>query len=287
VSPRRPDPARSRRTARSGAFYLNGTYKNGAGTPPDGHRFSLRLRSGRLPSKIEALVVSAVIAAVFGVAWLIVQMPGALVVQVHDDAGNAVPDARVACTSPTGDQRHSGLTDVFGEAKWPGLLKGPWRCEVLPPERFHESRQEGSAVVEARHPAFWRAVVERPASLRVTVRRPPGAPRAAVAVRAVCPPTEGAPPLLEQSWEARAGLLDGRALLWLPHGRSCRAGLVRPELPAKQPGPVTRPLLDCGNEPCTDPIQGGVGQELTVQLAPTREQWEAVRPPPEPDPSGR
>jgi hypothetical protein len=274
------------KAAPSGSLFRNGTYKNGAGTPPNGRPFSLRLRSGRLPSKIEALVVSAVIAAVFGVAWLIVQMPGALVVQVHDDAGNAVPDARVACTSPAGDQRHSGLTDVFGEAKWPGLSKGPWRCELLPPERFHASPQEGSAVVEARHPAFWRAVVERPASFRVTVQRPPGAPRAAVAVRAVCPPPEGAPPLA-QSWEARAGLLDGRALLWLPHGRSCRAGLVRAELPAKQPGPVTRPLLDCGNEPCTEPIEGGVGQELAAQLAPTREQWEAVRPPPEPDPSGR
>lgn len=284
MSPRRPDPVRSKAAPPSGPALRNGAYRNGAAAPPSGRPFSLRLRSGR-PGKIEALVVIAVVGAVLGVGFLILQMPGALVVQVRDDAGNAVQDARVSCANPPGDQRHSGLTDVFGEAKWPGLAKGPWRCALVAPERFHAAPQEGSAVVEARHPAFWRAVLERPSRLRVSVRRPAGAPRAAVAVRAVCPAADGSSP--PQSWEARAGVLDGTALLWLPHGRTCRAGLVRPELPARQPGPVARPLLGCDDEPCTAPVQGGVGQELTAQLEPTRAQWEAVRPPPEPDPAGR
>ncbi|GAC1345514.1 MAG: hypothetical protein NVSMB23_21760 [Myxococcales bacterium] len=282
MSPRRPDPVRAKKPSAS-AVFPNGAYKNGAAAASGGRSFSLRLRSGS-PGKVEALVVLAVVAAVFGVAFLIVQMPGALVVQVRDDAGNPVPDARVACANPAGDQRHSGITDTFGEAKWPGLAKGPWRCELLPPERFHAPRQEGTAVVEPRHPAFWRAVVERPARVRVAVRRPAGAPRAAVAVRAVCPAEDAGSP---QSWEARAGVLDGTALLWLPHGRSCRAGLVRPELPSRQPGPVTHPVLSCDDGPCTGPLQGSVGEELSAQLAPTRAQWEAVRPPVEPDPAGR
>jgi hypothetical protein len=91
-------------------------------------------------------------------------------------------------------------------------------------------------------------------------------------VRAVC----GA-----ETWEARAGLIDGRATLFVPHGVPCRAGLVFPELPAD--GPSTQSKLDCAAQPCTDSITGGVGQELSATLTPSADQWAAVRPPPEPD----
>ena len=242
-----------------------------------GRAFSLRLIADRAPGKIEAAVAAAVIGAVFGVAWLVVEMPGPLVVQVRDDAGGAVVSALVACESPSGEQSFHGVTDVFGEAKWPGLTKGAWRCEVTPPPRYHAQPQRGGAVVEARRPATWRAQFERPARLIVRVKRPSGAPRAAIAVRAVC---AGDP---VESWETRAGVLDENAIVWLPHGRSCRIGLVRPELPAREPGPVTQPVLDCEREPCTGPLLGGVGAELAAELDPSAAQWQALRPEPEPE----
>ncbi len=83
------------------------------------------------------------------------------------------------------------------------------------------------------------------------------------------------------TWEARAGLLDGRAVLWVPPGRSCHAGLVRPEIPGD--GPVTQAAVDCAAQPCTGELSGGVGQTSEAVLKPTAEQWNAVRPPPEPD----
>ena len=261
----------------------NGTFRNGVPRTEAleprrrASAFSLRLGGDRIPGKIEAAVAAAVICAVFGVAWLIVEMPGPLVVQVRDDADNPVVSALVACESPSGEQTFHGVTDVFGEAKWPGLKKGPWRCEVNPPLRYHAQAQRGSAVVEARRPATWRAQFERPARVIVRVKRPSGQPRAAVAVRAVC---EGDP---VESWEARAGVLDENAILWLPHGRTCRAGLVRAELPLREPGPVTKSVLDCEHEPCTGPLLGGVGADLADELDPTAAQWEAVRPEPEPE----
>jgi hypothetical protein len=100
-------------------------------------------------------------------------------------------------------------------------------------------------------------------------------------VRAVCaavPGEEAAP-----TWESRAGLLDGRATLYLPHGRACRIGLVRPELGAQEAGPVTNAKLACASEPCTPELRGGVGAEVLATLRPTADQWMAVRPPPEPD----
>jgi hypothetical protein len=60
-------------------------------------------------------------------------------------------------------------------------------------------------------------------------------------------------------------------------------GLVRPELPARQPGPVARPALECESAPCAEAGIASVGEELSAELAPSRDQWEAVRPLPEPD----
>lgn len=258
--------------------------------------------SGRLIAKIEAAVVIIVFAGVLSIMVILVQMPGPLVVHVSDDAREPIKGARVRCTSPDGATTYAGQTDVFGEAKWPGLAKGAWRCEVTPPDRFHAAQVTGFATVVARHPATWLATIERPGRLSVRVLRPTGSPRAAVAVRALCPPPAGggpdnppavppapppapppaAPPAAPiESWESRAGLLDGRAVLWLPHGRPCRAGLVRPEV--QYEGPVARPSLDCAAEPCTAELTAGVGQAVEATLAPTAAQWEAVRPPPEPD----
>jgi hypothetical protein len=104
------------------------------------------------------------------------------------------------------------------------------------------------------------------------VVRPQGQPRAKVAVRAVCS---------GDTWEARAGVVDGLATLYLPHGKPCKAGLVRPELPGE--GPVTTARLDCASSPCTAEMTGGVGETLHATLKPTPDQWSAVRPPPEPE----
>ena len=242
--------------------------------------FEPRFRSA-VPARIEGAMAAAVIAAVLAIFyWLLVKLPGPLVVHVEDDTHQGVMNAKVMCEGPDG-KRFSGLTDVFGEAKWPGLAQGAWRCEALPPPKFHTGTLVGYATVVPRKPAMWMARLERPATAVVQVVRPRGEPRAAPAVRALCQqaPGEDAPP----TWEARAGLLDGRATLYLPHGRACRVGLVRPELPPGQPGPVAEAKLACDTGPCTPELRGGVGEELQITLAPTRAQWAAVRPPPEPD----
>jgi hypothetical protein len=248
--------------------------KNGVANGVDRQRpgFTPWFWSGRTPAKIEAGIVISVFAAVIAIMVFLFQMPGPLVVHLQDDVKEPIKGARVRCTSPDGATSHAGQTDVFGEAKWPGLAKGAWKCEVTAPDRYHSGAQIGYATVVARHPAMWITVVERPARIVVQVQRPQGAPRAKVAVRAVC----GA-----ETWEARAGLLDGRAMLFVPHGVPCRVGLTFPELPAD--GPSTQSTLDCAAQPCTETLTGGVGQELSATLAPTAEQWAAIRPPPEPE----
>ena len=244
--------------------------KNGVGRQHAG--FTPWFWSYRLPAKFEAAVVVAVFAGVIAILALLFQMPGPLVVHVQDDKKEAIMGARVTCTAPDGKSSHAGSTDVFGEAKWPGLAKGPWKCDVTPPDRFHAPVQTGYVIVVPRKPAMWTMVVERPGRIRVQVVRPQGQPRAKVAVRAVCD---------NATWEARAGLLDGLAMLYVPHGKACRIGLVRPELSGD--GPVTEAKLDCASEPCGQQLTAGVGQQLDVVLTPNPEQWAAVRPPPEPE----
>jgi hypothetical protein len=235
--------------------------------------------SYRLAARLEALVVICVFAGVIFIMGYLLQMPGPLVVHLQDDAREPIKNARVRCTSPDGGTSYAGMTDVFGEAKWPGLVKGPWKCEITPPGRFHAATEIGYVTVAARHPATWIAVVERPTRILVEVARPAGAPRAAVAVRAICGTEAGQ--AAAATWEARAGLLDGRALLFVPHGKTCRLGLVRAEL--AYDGPVTSTELDCDHQPCSRDLTGGVNELLSAKLAPTREQWDAIRPPPEPD----
>ena len=227
-----------------------------------------------VPGWLEGGVVAAVFVLIAAILWLVMQNPGPLVVQVIDDARHPVIDARVKCTGPAGKE-FVGLTDVFGEAKWPGLAKGAWRCEAQAPSRFFGSPQQGYATVIPRKPATWVAMFERPARAAVEVVRPKGGVRAAAAVRAVCAGGD--------SWEARIGVLDGRTTLWIPHGARCRVGLVRPELPRSAPGPVTDSRLSCETAPCSPEISASVGEQIDVTLRPTAEQWEAARPPPEPD----
>jgi hypothetical protein len=248
--------------------------RNGAANGLDRQRpgFTPWFWSGRTPAKIEAAIVVAVFAAVIAIMIFLFEMPGPLVVHVQDDVKEAIKGAKVRCTSPDGATSYAGVTDVFGEAKWPGLAKGAWKCEVNAPDRFHTAPQTGTAAVVARHPTMWTTVVERPARIIVHVSRPTGSPRAKVAVRAVCG---------SETWEARAGLLDGLATLFVPHGVACRVGLVVPELPGD--GPSTQAKLDCAAEPCTELLTGGVGPELSAKFAPTAEQWAAIRPPLEPD----
>jgi hypothetical protein len=246
--------------------------KNGVGRQHAG--FTPWFWSYRLAQKLEAAVVVCVIAGVVVILGLLFRMPGPLVVHVQDDRKEAIPGARVRCTSPDGQSSHAGLTDVFGEAKWPGLAKGPWKCEVTPPARFFAGVQTGFVTVVPRKPAMWTTVVERPARIVAQVVRPQGAPRAKVAVRAVCG---------GEAWEARAGLLDGLATLFIPTGKPCRVGLVRPELPGD--GPATEAKLECSSAPCSGEMIGGVGEALNAVLKPSAEQWAAVRPPPEPDAS--
>ena len=229
--------------------------------------------SYRWAARLEAAVVICVFAGVLVIMGYLFLMPGPLVVHVQDDRREAIKNARVRCTSPDGAQSFSGMTDVFGEAKWPGLAKGAWKCEVTPPESFHGGVLTGFATVAARHPATWVATVERPGRIAVQIVRPDGAARAKIAVRAAC---------VGGAWEARAGLFDTRALLFVPHGAPCRVGLVRPELPFD--GPPSQTALDCDNEPCSGAVSAGVGQGASVVLQPTRAQWDAVRPAPEPDP---
>jgi hypothetical protein len=248
--------------------------KNGVANGVDRrrHGFTPWFWSGRMPAKIEAAIVVCVFAVVIAIMGLLFEMPGPLVVHVQDDQREAVKGANVRCTSPDGATSHAGTTDVFGEAKWPGLAKGPWKCEVTPPSRYHAEVATGHATVVARHPAMWTTSVERPGRILVQVVRPQGAPRAPVAVRAVCG---------GETWEARAGLLDGRATLFVPHGKECRVGLVFPELPGE--GPSTQAKLDCDKQPCAGPLTTGVGEEASATLKPTLEQWTAVRPPIEPE----
>jgi hypothetical protein len=230
--------------------------------------------ASRVPGWLEGAVVAAVFVLIAAILWLVMQNPGPLVVQVIDDVRRPVIDARVKCTGPAGKE-FTGLTDVFGEAKWPGLAKGIWRCEAQPPLRFFGAPQQGYATVLARKPATWVAMFERPGRAAVEVVRPQGAVRAAAAVRAVC---EGG-----DTWEGRVGVLDGRTSLWIPHGGRCRVGLVRPELPRAAPGPVTDSRLSCGTLPCSPEISASVGEQVEVTLRPTPKQWEQARPPPEPD----
>jgi hypothetical protein len=244
--------------------------KNGVGRQHAG--FTPWFWSYRLAAKIEAVVVACVFAGVIAILALLFRMPGPLVVHLQDDKKEAIMGARVSCLSPDGKTSHAGTTDVFGEAKWPGLAKGPWKCEVTPPERFHAPVQTGHVNVVSRKPAMWTTVVERPAQIMVQVTRPQGQPRAKVAVRAVCG---------SDTWESRSGVLDGLATLYVPHGKPCLVGLVRPELPGD--GPVTDASLDCSSGPCTREITAGVGQRIDIVLTPTAEQWAAVRPPPEPE----
>ena len=239
----------------------------------DSPSFEPRFASS-VPGWLEGTVVAAVFVLIAVILWLVVQNPGPLVVQVIDDAKHAVIDARVKCTGPDGKE-FTGLTDVFGEAKWPGLAKGAWKCEAQPPRRFFVGPQQGYASVIARKPATWVAMFERPGRAAVEVIRPKGAVRAALAVRAVCEAGD--------TWEARVGVLDGRATLWIPHGSRCRVGLVRPELARANPGPVTDSKLACGTLPCSPEISALVGEQIDVTLRPTPEQWEQARPPPEPD----
>jgi hypothetical protein len=244
--------------------------KNGIGRQHSG--FTPWFWSYRFPAKFEAVVVASVFAGVIAILALLFRMPGPLVVHVQDDRKEPIMGARVTCTAPDGASSHAGTTDVFGEAKWPGLAKGPWKCDVTPPERFHAPVQTGYVAVVARKPAMWTLVIERPGQIVAQVVRPQGQPRAKVAVRAVC----GA-----ETWEARGGVVDGLATLFVPAGKSCRVGLVRPELPGD--GPVTEAKLDCSTAPCTSPVVAGVGERISVVLTPSPEQWAAVRPPPEPD----
>ena len=228
--------------------------------------------SYRLAAKFEAAVVVCVFAGVIAIMAFLFRMPGPLVVHVQDDRREPVKNARVRCTSPDGKTSYAGLTDVFGEAKWPGLQKGPWSCEVWAPDMFHAASQTGFASVVARHPAMWTTTIERPGRITVQVVRPSGAPRAKMAVRAVCG---------DVAWEGRTGVLDGLATLFVPHGAQCRVGLVRPELPGE--GLATQRSLSCASEPCAGPFIAGVGQVVTAVLKPTVEQWAAVRPPPDAD----
>src|SRR5207237_9084087 len=130
----------------------------------------------------------------------------------------------------------------------------------------------GHATVIARKPATWVAMFARPARASVEVVRPQGAVRAAPAVRAVCEAGD--------TWEARAGVLDGRATLWIPHGSRCRVGLVRPELPRATPGPVTDSRLSCVTLPCSAALSASVGDQLVVTLRATPVQWAPAGPPP-------
>jgi hypothetical protein len=221
-----------------------------------------------------------VFALIAAILWLVAQAPGPLVVHVQDDAKGPLVDARVRCDGPDGKE-FTGLTDVFGEAKWPGLAKGAWRCEIVPPARWFAAPVVGYATVVARKPAVWVATIERPARAVVSVVRPRGAVRAAVAVRAVCE-TRGDEPFA-LAWESRAGVLDERATVWLPPGRACRIGLVRPELPRASPGPPSDARLSCDVEPCTGEVHAGVGEQLELVLKPTAQQWQAIRPAAESD----
>ena len=249
-------------------------------TPPRRGSFAMRM-SNPLPGTIEGVLAVTIILGIFAVALLVLRVPGPLVVQVEDDLRHPVMGARVKCTGPERMGLFTGITDSFGEAKWPGLQKGPWKCEAIPPDLFYGETQFGATVVGARAPAIVKLRIERSVHLQVEVLRPKGAIRSAVAVRAVCEATASSPAV---AWEARTAVLGGPAVLWIPPGRKCRAGLVHPELGARKAGLSPRVTLECDLLPCSGDLEAGVGGHLEAQLAPTDAQWLEARPALEPDP---
>jgi hypothetical protein len=257
-------------------------YKNGVdhGSGKQRGVFAPRSWSFLWRAKLEALVAFLVIAGVVGVFVYLVQIPGALIVRVMDEGHKPVIEAHARCRHPGAKLEMAGFTDVFGEAKFPGLERGQWTCEVDPPDRFFSPTLTGFAEVRPRRPAILELTAHRGADVEVQIVRPAGGPRAAVAVRAVCPAEQGE---AATGWQARAGLMDGSAFVYLPRGRRCRIGLLKNES-----GPLytvpERMTLDCEAMPCSEPLIGKSGEHLSAKLHPTREQWEAARPPPEADP---
>jgi hypothetical protein len=244
--------------------------------------FAARM-SNPLPGTIEGVLAVAIILGIFVVALLVFRVPGPLVVQVQDDVGHPVMGARVKCTGPEKGRLglFTGITDSFGEAKWPGLQKGPWQCEAIPPDLFYGETQFGATVVGSRAPAIVKLRIERSVHLQVEVLRPKSAVRSTMAVRAVCEATAGAPAV---AWEARTAVLGGLAVLWIPPGRKCRTGLVHAELGARKAGLSPRVTLECDKLPCSGDLEAGVGGHAEAQLAPTEAQWLEARPAVEPDP---
>jgi hypothetical protein len=222
------------------------------------------------------VVALGVIAGVVGVFVFLVQIPGALVVRLMDDKRLPVAKAQVRCRHQGTGLEMAGETDLFGEAKFPGLERGPWTCTVQPPDRFFSPVLNAVGDVQPRHPAIMELSAARGAELEVPVARPEGGPRAAVAVRAVC---DGQP---AQGWEARSGLLDGVALLYVPRGASCRVGLLAGELRFVGGKPPALEL-DCARLPCSEPFTAAPGERRLIALKPTAAQWELARPPPEPE----
>lgn len=253
-------------------------YKNGIAHGRGRATFAPRSWSFLWRAKLEGAVVIGVIAGVVAVFIFLLQIPGALIVRVMDDKRMPVPKARAHCRHAGTGLEMVGITDVFGETKFPGLERGIWSCEVQPPDRFFSPLLIGTAKVWPRNPAVVELLATRGVEVEVSVARPQGAPRASPAIRAVCEPKAGQP---AQGWEARAGLLDGTALLYLPRDSSCRLGLV-PGARGFVNGPPESTELACDSLPC-EAISGQPGARLAVKLTPSREQWDAARPPPEPD----
>jgi hypothetical protein len=241
--------------------------------------FDPRLTSSRM-ARIEAVVAVLVLSGVAAVSILVWRIPGPLVVQAEDDRREGLMGATVRCTGP-GGRTFEGITDVFGEAKWPGLDKGRWDCVAVPPDRFQGAAETGFAFVGARTPAFVHVRFPRPARLSLELRRPKGQPRAAMAVRALCEAvaaTQTSPAATATGWEVRASPLGGPTELWIPAGRVCRAGLVHAALPEAKAGLALKPELECAALPCTGELRGTVGGQVEALLEPTVEQWASARP---------
>jgi hypothetical protein len=227
-------------------------------------------------ARLEALVAVPVLVGVVVVTITVWRTPGPLVVQAQDDHGQPLMGATVRCTGPGGARSFDGITDVFGETKWPGLDKGPWTCVANPPDRFHGAPQRGSAVVVSRVPAIVRVRFPRPVRLGVEVKRPEGQHRAEMAVRAVCAATSSTSAV---AWEARTSLLGGAAILWVPAGRACRAGIVHAALPAERAAGLSPKLeLECDRQPCAAEPSLPAGTSLDLSFAPSAEQWAEARP---------
>jgi hypothetical protein len=224
-------------------------------------------------------VAFGVIAGVIAVFIFLVQIPGALVVRLLDEQKNAVIGARVVCRHPGSSKEMSGPTDAFGEAKFPGLEKGTWSCSVEPPARYFSPVFTTSLEVRPRLPAISELRVQRQADAAVTVVRPEGGARARAAVRVVCPAEDSKPAL---GWEARIGLLDGATTIYMPADRQCRIGLLR-GAPGNVYATPDRLELDCANLSCSGVLVAKAGEHLSVTLKPDAAQWQAARPPPEPD----